>query len=937
MAVVGEAHIIVKAITTGVANDIRKGLQGASGGVNTAARRAGEGLGEAFSRGFNTKGANIFTKVSEGLKAMVPDATAAARQFRSMTRTGYSLGTVVSVLIGSIGTLVGSLGALIGALGAAAPAAIALAGTFVTLRIAASGISFAMKGIGGAVSQATQANTGLGKSLKDVREEMQKLKFDAEEAALSEERAALNLEKARQNLIRVQDLPPNSVARREAELAYKEAELAYRRAKDQASDMGSAIEEGMDVGGGVDPYAGLTESQKKFAKFLVTLKPMVDRLREAIAKGFLPVLQTQIERLLKTVDGKLEPAFERLGVSLGVASENFTNAFIEGGGPDKLIEILDAALPNIEKFGTILGQLFETILDLLTAAQPLTDKFIDFLGKGVQDFSNYIDKVSGNGELEAFFLTAGEMAGQLGDIFGNVFGGFGEIIKANFGPGTGGYELLEYFKEATAGFAALDGEATGEGSLRQYFIDVVENVKPLLGFLGDLGKILLGLGDNPALGETFNTMREGLPNLEAILEKLIEAGPDMAELGNNLGRFLNALTDSEAPKIFFDTLNAAVSGLADFFENETVKAITDVISRVFAFVSAISLIGSTALFFGKVFVGAFAGVFGVIGKVVGVFKGIGTAMSLILKNGLFKGLTIFFRSIIAFGGPIAAVFAKIGLFIMNFLGGALKFVLGLLPKIGMALRVALSANPIGAIITAISLVVTGLIWFFTQTELGKELWANFTQFLSEAFANIGQWFSDLGVWLGEVWNGFVGFITDGWNGFIGFFQDAITNIGGFFEDVWENISNFFRDLINGLIGLAEGFVNGFLSGINNIIDGLNSIETVNLLDPFGPPINPINIPRVGLVTLPRLADGGTVFPSPGGSLVNVAEAGRPERIEPLDADGLSDRDKALISFLSGGTAAGVNITVNPSPGMDEQEIANIVSRKLAFQLRKGGF
>jgi hypothetical protein len=43
----------------------------------------------------------------------------------------------------------------------------------------------------------------------------------------------------------------------------------------------------------------------------------------------------------------------------------------------------------------------------------------------------------------------------------------------------------------------------------------------------------------------------------------------------------------------------------------------------------------------------------------------------------------------------------------------------------------------------------------------------------------------------------------------------------------------------------------------------------------------------------------------------------------------------MIQLLSGGATGGINITVNPSAGMDERELASLVSRQLAFQLRKG--
>lgn len=50
-----------------------------------------------------------------------------------------------------------------------------------------------------------------------------------------------------------------------------------------------------------------------------------------------------------------------------------------------------------------------------------------------------------------------------------------------------------------------------------------------------------------------------------------------------------------------------------------------------------------------------------------------------------------------------------------------------------ALNVALTANPIGLVIAAIVALVAGLIWFFTQTELGQAIWQGFVDFL------VGAW------------------------------------------------------------------------------------------------------------------------------------------------------------------------------------------------------
>jgi phage-related protein len=146
----------------------------------------------------------------------------------------------------------------------------------------------------------------------------------------------------------------------------------------------------------------------------------------------------------------------------------------------------------------------------------------------------------------------------------------------------------------------------------------------------------------------------------------------------------------------------------------------------------------------------------------------------------------------------------------------------------------------------------------------------------------------------------------------------------------------FKWAMNQMISFAEGFVNFFVDGLNWIISLLNKlkIDIPEVLRPLVGGMKSIgfNIQPLQKVRLPRLADGGTVYPSAGGSIVNVAEAGRPERIEPLDPNGLSARDKALIQELSGG---GMQITVNAAPGMDERELAEAVSRRLAFEMRKG--
>jgi hypothetical protein len=160
------------------------------------------------------------------------------------------------------------------------------------------------------------------------------------------------------------------------------------------------------------------------------------------------------------------------------------------------------------------------------------------------------------------------------------------------------------------------------------------------------------------------------------------------------------------------------------------------------------------------------------------------------------------------------------------------------------------------------------------------------------------------------------------SGFVSFLKAFIINpiVGAFkLGNVWGFLSDGFKETINKMIRWWNNF-SMTLSVPSNVLTRAIGIAGRGFT---------IETPNIT-----PLALGGIVPATSGGMLAMVGEAGRPERVEPLDPDGLSKRDKAMIDYLSAG-AGGVNITVNPSPGMDERELANLVSRQLAFQLRKG--
>jgi hypothetical protein len=165
---------------------------------------------------------------------------------------------------------------------------------------------------------------------------------------------------------------------------------------------------------------------------------------------------------------------------------------------------------------------------------------------------------------------------------------------------------------------------------------------------------------------------------------------------------------------------------------------------------------------------------------------------------------------------------------------------------------------------------------------------------------------------------FVGVFTGNWDMALKGLKDGVKSFQSFFGNILGAILAPFRGLINGILGAWNSMSKNFKVTIPKWVPLIGGKV-------FGFPTVPL---------IPNLAQGGIVMPSASGTIARIGEAGRPERIEPLDPTGLSKRDRAMIELLAG-PAGGINITVNPSAGMDERELANLVSRQLAFQMRKG--
>ena len=140
---------------------------------------------------------------------------------------------------------------------------------------------------------------------------------------------------------------------------------------------------------------------------------------------------------------------------------------------------------------------------------------------------------------------------------------------------------------------------------------------------------------------------------------------------------------------------------------------------------------------------------------------------------------------------------------------------------------AMSANPIGIAIAAIAALTAGLVYFFTQTEMGRQIWQGFMDWFS------GVWQSIAPV-LTEVWNGIVETATTVWNNMMVVVAPIIQAVVDFIKSVWDGISLWWTEN-QGLIQQTFTTVwNAIQTVIQTVMPIIQSIiETaMNILAPF---------------------------------------------------------------------------------------------------------
>lgn len=288
-------------------------------------------------------------------------------------------------------------------------------------------------------------------------------------------------------------------------------------------------------------------------------------------------------------------------------------------------------------------------------------------------------------------------------------------------------------------------------------------------------------------------LSEILPMVQEAFARIMDAFDKLKPLATQLGAAITPV---------LTTILDAVIGLAEWFANLS----PEMQSAIMGAVAVAAAVGPALMLVGK----AFALVGAAISTVTAIKTGYAAATyGLVAANNAER--------VGAIASTVAMTAKKAALVAMTVAQRAATAAQWLF-------NAALSANPIGVIIAAIAALVAGIIWFFTQTELGQAIWSEFMNFLQEAWANIASFFTT--IWEGivavatTVWNGImdvIGAVVDWFQAYVWpIIQFVIDMIVAYFQMYWMVVSTVW----NAIMAVIGAFVDWFAAHVWPVIESI---------------------------------------------------------------------------------------------------------------------
>ncbi len=484
---------------------------------------------------------------------------------------------------------------------------------------------------------------------------------------------------------------------------------------------------------------------------------------------------------------------------------------------------------SLTDIGTIFGSVAargklqgDDMLQLMSSGVPVLQLLAKQTGKTSAEVSDMVSK----GKIDfATFEAAmrqgmGGAALKSGETFSgavaNMQAALGRLGAAFMAPG------LAAAKPLLAGLTAVldsvtSAVAPAAEALASKMVPAAERIgavlqglaagKPLGELLGDAAPVTSLVSAVSPLGVALRALQPVLPQLAQaflqVVQALLPAVPAIAQVASTIA-----------------------SGLAVAL-GQIIPIITPIVVKLAELAGAL-LSNEPVLY---AIIGAFAG-FKVIS---GVATTVGTLTSAFsAAQGVLGAFSAGLRLIpwVGEAGKAAGFALQLG----QGIGRVLPIVTGALK----GLWAVMLANPIGVVIGIIAALVAGLVWFFTQTEVGRQIWADFTNWLAGVWSTIqANWtssFASLGQLMSSLWTGLTAGATAAWNGVVTGAQWAASGL----QALWGVVTAQASAAWSGLVAIVQAIwgtvapiltapIQGFVAVMSAVFESIKAVVAAGFL------------------------------------------------------------------------------------------------------------
>lgn len=537
------------------------------------------------------------------------------------------------------------------------------------------------------------------------------------------------------------------------------------------------------------------------------------------------------------------------------------------------VKTFNALLSAAGRFGDGLVNVFTQLAPLfLWVAQGL-----DSLG---QKFQNWANSVGGQNAIRSFIEYTKTNLPKIGQIFGNVFLGIGNLMRAFAQNSSGIFDALVQMTSKFRQWSETVGNSEGFKKFVEY---VQQNGPVIMDLIGNIVRALVAFGT--AMAPIASVLLRFVTWLAGFVAKLFETHPAIAKVLGVLTILGGAVWALIAPFmaigsvlnfVFGTSLGRVIGSIARFISSTgLLTGILNVVRTAFTFLmSPIANIGRLLPLLGAAFT-ALTGPIGiaiaVIGALVGVivylwktnedfrnmiteaWNGIVTAISGAVSSivGWFQQLWSNIQQTLQ---PIMPILQQLGQIFMQVLGVVVMTIIQNLITVFQGLWTVVSVvfTAIGGIISAAVQIIVGLFTAFIQLLNGdvsgalltlqntvsnvmntvwntlSSIWNQISNFIFSILnrilgTNITSW--------GQIWSTITGFVSKIWNSVSTWFTKVastvlskmiqaynyiMSNGARWVSSVWNTMISFVAKIVSGFLDVVSEIGNGMSRGLDKI-------------------------------------------------------------------------------------------------------------------------